>query len=176
MVRHVVPGDAEQIARLLHDFNLEFGEASPGAGVLAPRVREFVDSGAKSFLVGGVGLPEAPAEEAGRTGLAASGPIEGFAQVDFRPSVWFEDPVALLEELYVVPDRCGRGLGRELMDAVLELARGQGAATVEVVTGEDDTAARGLYESSGFRNRIEGEQNTRSLYCELELRTDGLPG
>jgi ribosomal protein S18 acetylase RimI-like enzyme len=49
------------------------------------------------------------------------------------------------------------------MDAVLALAREGGAGMVEVITGEDDTAARGLYESSGFRNRIEGEQNTRAL-------------
>jgi hypothetical protein len=55
------------------------------------------------------------------------------------------------------------------MDAVLDLACEQRAEMVEVITGEDDTAARGLYESSGFRNRIEGEQNTRSLYYELEL-------
>jgi hypothetical protein len=41
---------------------------------------------------------------------------------------------------------------------------------VEVVTGEDDTAARGLYESFGFRNEIEGEHNSRSLFYELELR------
>jgi ribosomal protein S18 acetylase RimI-like enzyme len=99
----------------------------------------------------------------------ASDPIEGFAQVEFRSSVWFEGPVALLEELYVVPRRRGNGLGRELMDAVLVLARERGAEMVEVITGEDDTAARGLYESAGFRNRIEGEQNTSALYYELEL-------
>jgi len=73
-------------------------------------------------------------------------------------------PVALLEELYVVPSRRGNGLGRELMDAVLRLARERGVEMVEVITGEDDTAARGLCESANFRNRIEGEQNMSALY------------
>ena len=153
MVRFAAPEDAGQIAGLLHEFNLEFGEASPGVGFLEPRVRAFVESGAKRFLVA----------------CGPAGEPDGFAQVEFRSSVWFEGPVALLEELYVVPDRRGNGLGRELMDAVLSLAREQGAEMVEVITGEDDTAARGLYESTGFRNRIEGEQNTSALYYELEL-------
>ncbi|MEA2391980.1 MAG: hypothetical protein QOK31_2089 [Solirubrobacteraceae bacterium] len=55
------------------------------------------------------------------------------------------------------------------MNAVLGLARERGAAGMEVVTGEDDTAARALYESSGFSNEIEGEQNARALFYELNF-------
>jgi hypothetical protein len=35
--------------------------------------------------------------------------------------------------------------------------------------GEDDTGARALYESLGFRNEVEGESNSRSLFYEREL-------
>jgi len=74
-----------------------------------------------------------------------------------------------LEELYVVPERRGQGIGRGLMDAALGLARERGAAGMEVVTGEDDTVARVLYESVGFSNEIEGMDNARSLFYELEF-------
>ena len=55
------------------------------------------------------------------------------------------------------------------MEAVLTLARERGTAGIEVVTGEDDAAARALYESVGFENAIEGEHNSRSLFYELEF-------
>lgn len=160
MVWEATAADARDLARMLHQFNLEFGEPSPGEAFLASRVEALIDDGSKSYLL-------ARSEE-GRTG-GTSGDPEGFAQVDFRPTVWSEGPVALLEELYVRPAKRGVGLGRELMDVVLGLSSERGAAMVEVVTGEDDKAARGLYESTGFRNRIEGEDQTGALYYELEL-------
>lgn len=68
-----------------------------------------------------------------------------------------------------MPGRRGEGIGRAIMNAVLGLARDRGAAGMEMVTGEDDTAARSLYESVGFVNEIEGEQNARALFYELNF-------
>jgi GNAT superfamily N-acetyltransferase len=118
--------------------------------VLEPRVRTFIAHGPKVFL------------------LAGDGP-DGFAQLDFHLSVWADGPICFLDELYVVPDRRGQGLGRELMEAMLGLAKARSAAGAEVVTGESDTAARALYEKFGFRNDIEGPQRDRSLFYELDL-------
>ena len=150
VVRPADHDDASLIARFLHDFNTEFSEPTPGPEVLARRVGAFIESGEMTYLLGGEGP-------------------DGFAQVSFRPSVWADEPVGCLEELYVVPARRGRGVGRAIMEAVLALARERGAAGMEVVTGEDDIAARGLYESVGFENEIEGEHNSRSLFYELHF-------
>jgi ribosomal protein S18 acetylase RimI-like enzyme len=135
---------------MLHDFNREFDEPTPAPAVLEPRVGAFIAADTKAYLVGG------------------DGP-DGFAQVTFIPTIWAEGPVAHLDELYVKPERRGQGLGRALMDGLLELARQRGAAGLEVVTGEDDVAARGLYESFGFANQIEGPDNARSLFYEREM-------
>jgi GNAT superfamily N-acetyltransferase len=135
---------------MLHDFNVEFGDPSPGPDVLEPRVRTFIEHGPKVFL------------------LAGEGP-HGFAQADFHVSVWADGPIAFLDELYVVPERRGKGLGRALMEAFLALARSRSAAGAEVVTGEGDRAARRLYESVGFSNLIEGEGKERALFYELDL-------
>jgi GNAT superfamily N-acetyltransferase len=150
MVRPARPDDAPLLARMLHDFNTEFADPSPGPEVLARRVLAFIESGAMVYLLGG------------------GGP-DGFAEVSFRPSVWADEPVGYLEELYVVPRRRGEGIGRALMNAVIDLARERGAAGLEVVTGETDTAARALYESVGFANEIEGPEKARALFYELEL-------
>ena len=149
-VRQATPTDAPLLARMLHDFNTEFEDPSPGVDVLSERVAEFIGDGVKTYLLGGEGP-------------------DGFAQVDFIRSIWSEGPVAHLDELYVVPAMRGQGIGKALMAAMLELARELGAAGAEVVTGEDDTEARGLYESFGFLNEIEGPQASRSLFYELNF-------
>lgn len=150
MVRPAIQEDALLLARMLDDFNTEFSDPTPGPAILERRVRAFIENGRMIFLLGGPGP-------------------DGFAQISFRPTIWADEPICYLEELYVVPDRRGEGIGRAIMNAVLDLAREREAAGMELVTGEDDTAARALYESLGFANEIEGDANSRSLFYELDL-------
>lgn len=149
-VRSAQAADAAEVARLLHDFNSEFGDPSPGVAALAERAAELL-----------------AADEIGV--LLAGEPAVGIAQLVFRPSVWTRTPDALLEELYVAPARRGEGIGRALLEAALEAARRRGATRIELNTGEADEAAIGLYESAGFCNR-EGDANgPRMLYYERDL-------
>jgi hypothetical protein len=64
------PDDADVIARLLHDFNTEFDTPSPGAAVLAPRLRVLL-AGPSSFSI------------------LAGEPAVAVALVTLRPNVWF---------------------------------------------------------------------------------------
>jgi ribosomal protein S18 acetylase RimI-like enzyme len=87
----------------------------------------------------------------------------------FRPAIWTSELECYLAELYVVPDRRGRGLGRALMNAAIDTARAEGATYMDLGTSEDDVAARALYESLGFSNR-EGKPNGPvNFYYEREL-------
>lgn len=149
-VRFATIGDAPVLARMLHDFNLEFGDPSPGTEVIERRVAAFIENGRMTYL------------------LAGEGP-DGFAQISFKPSVWADTPIGYIDELYVVPELRRRGIGRGLMDGIFKEARRRNASGMEVVTGEDDYGARALYEKYGFRNEIEGVNNTRSLFYELDF-------
>ncbi len=133
-VRMAEPADAETVGRLLHDFNSEFGDRTPGPAKLAARVRELLAANEITVLLvdGGV------------------------AVAYFRPSLWTQALECYLAELYVVPARRGQGLGRALLDAATELARETGADYMCLATAEDDVAARSLYESSGFSNSDDG--------------------
>src|SRR5918992_5365878 len=97
-VRRGEVADAEAIGRLLHDFNSEFDESTPGPRRLAERVRQLITEGEITVL------------------LAGAGP-DGVAVLRFRPSIWTQALESYLAELYVVPDRRGQGLGRALMEA-----------------------------------------------------------
>jgi ribosomal protein S18 acetylase RimI-like enzyme len=150
MVRRADASDAEAVARLLHDFNEEFDEATPGPEALAERVRVLLDHGDTVILVGG------------------DGP-DGLAVLRFRPAIWTDAPECYLAELYVVPSRRGQGLGRAIMEAAIEAARAEGATYMDLGTAEDDTAARALYESLGFGNRGGKPDGPVNYFYEREL-------
>jgi ribosomal protein S18 acetylase RimI-like enzyme len=149
-VRVAGPEDAEAIGRLLHDFNEEYEDVTPGPAVIAERVAALMRSGDTAVL------------------LVGDGP-DGLALLRFRPSLWIERLECYLAELYVVPDLRGQGRGRALMDAALAFARERGAGYMELNTGEDDLAARALYERLGFSNREGKPDGASQLYYELEL-------
>jgi ribosomal protein S18 acetylase RimI-like enzyme len=149
-VRRAGVADAQAIGRLLHDFNTEYDDFTPGPEALARRIGELLEAGEITVL------------------LAGDGP-EGLALLRFRPSLWSETLDCYLEELYVVPDRRGQGLGRALMEAALDAARSAGAAHIDLGTAETDTVARALYESLGFSNREGKPDGPLNFFYEREL-------
>jgi len=149
-VRRAREDDLALIGRLLHDFNTEYRDETPGPGAIAERVGQLMASGDTIVLLGG-------AEPC------------GLAVLRFRPSIWTAGLECYLAELYVAPGRRGRGLGRALMENALALARAEGADYMELGTEEDDTAARSLYESLGFTNR-DRPDGPVSYFYELDLR------
>jgi ribosomal protein S18 acetylase RimI-like enzyme len=100
--------------------------------------------------------------------LGGDGP-DRFAELRFRPSLYTGALDAYLEELYVVPERRGHGLGRALLEAAMQHARERGAAHIDLGTSEDDVAARALYENAGFTNREGGPDGPSMLYYERDL-------
>jgi ribosomal protein S18 acetylase RimI-like enzyme len=142
--------DAESIGRLLHDFNEEFGDFTPGPEKLGERVRHLLAEDQITVL------------------LAGSGP-DGLAVLRFRPAIFTEALECYLAELYVVPGRRGRGAGRALMEAAIEFARRKGADHMDLGTSEDDVAARALYERLGFSNREGKPGGPLNFFYEREL-------
>jgi len=149
-VRRATAEDAPAIARLLHDFNLEFLEPTPGPQALTNHSRRLLEAGEVDVL------------------LAGAKP-DGLALLRFRPSVWTGQPEAHLQELYVVPSLRGRGIGRALLEASIALSRERGATNIDLNTGETDVAARGLYESAGFSNREGSPDGPSMLFYEREI-------
>lgn len=149
-VRQATVDDAAEIARLLRDFNLEFAEPTPEVEVLTETVRRLLESGEITVL------------------LAGDGP-DGFSLFRFRPGLWSAGLETYLQELYVVPDLRGGGIGRALLERTIDLARERGADGIDLNTGETDTAARGLYESMGFTNKEGGPDGPAMLFYEREI-------
>ena len=146
------PDDAAIVARMLHDFNEEFGTPTPGVEFLIERLPSLLTSNQATVVLG----------------LVEDEPL-GVAVLRFWPSLWSSGVVAYLEELYVVPDRRDQGIGGAIMAAAMDLARDRQADEMYIGVDEPDVDARRFYERLGFRNHDADDPSARMFFYEREL-------
>jgi ribosomal protein S18 acetylase RimI-like enzyme len=148
-----VAGEAElpAAARLLVDFNAEYGDPAPPPDRLAAHLAALVAGGDTAVLLTGR-------------------PPVGVAVVRVRTQTWVPEPECYLAELYVAPGHRGRGLGRGLLTEVVAYARRRGATYLDLNTTLDDVAACRLYESIGMDcHEGRGPEHPLAVYYELDL-------
>ncbi len=148
-VRLATPDDADVLAQLLHDFNTEFDTPSPGPDVLAPRLADLLAASSTFAVLAGT-------------------PAVGLALVTVRPNVWYDGPVALLDELYVEPDRRNGGLGSAMLAEVVAQCHARGVELVEINVDEGDVDAQRFYVRHGF-SATEPDTGERAFYFFREL-------
>jgi len=73
--------------------------------------------------------------------------VIGFTHCLFRPSTWTETDYCYLEDLFVDPNIRGKGVGRALMEKVVEFAKQKESKRVYWTTQEFNKTARVLYDS-----------------------------
>jgi GNAT superfamily N-acetyltransferase len=142
--RPATPSDAETVARLLDAFNREFDAPSPGPEVLTTRLH--------SLLAGSDVIA-----------LLAGDPAVAVALLTLRPNVWYDGPIVLVDELYVVPEARGCGVGSALLVAVESLTRDRGGELIEIAVDGADADAHRFYERHGYA-ATEAGQDQPSFY------------
>jgi GNAT superfamily N-acetyltransferase len=144
-VRRATTADAGLVAEMLDAFNREFDTPTPGPEVLAARLRH--------LLAGDDVLA-----------LLTGEPAAGLAVLSFRSSVWYDGPVATLDELYVRPPLRSRRYGHALLEAACRTVRDRGGETLEINVDGEDTDARRFYEAHGFSNTEPGAPEPMFYY------------
>ncbi|CEJ89058.1 GCN5-related N-acetyltransferase [Hyphomicrobium sp. GJ21] len=79
----------------------------------------------------------------------ANGRALGIANLVFHRSTWARDWYCYLEDLFVVPDARGKGIGRALIEAVYAEADRRGASRTYWATQAKNATARALYDRLG---------------------------
>ena len=145
-VRKAVVDDASEVAEILHAFNTEFDTPTPEPAVLATRLRTLLASSTTfALLAGDPGDDSSSGSDGSPTKTAV-----GLALVTLRPSVWYEGPIAILDELYVVPHLRGHGVGTALMDELVAIANAINIGSIEINVDESDVDALRFYVRHGY--------------------------
>jgi ribosomal protein S18 acetylase RimI-like enzyme len=86
--------------------------------------------------------------------------VIGFAVISFSWTLEHGGKSAWLDELYVLPEYRGRGVGSMLVGKVIEAAKKEGCKAIDLEVEEDHRRAERLYERKGF------ERLTRSRWAK----------
>ncbi len=148
-VRRATVADADDVARLLFDFNTEFDTPTPEPAVLGARLIGLLGSDSTFAVIAGT-------------------PPFALALVTLRPNVWYGGRVALLDEMYVRSDLRSQGIGTAVMAEMLSIARSEGADLIEINVDEGDVDAQRFYERQGYSS-TEPTTNERAFYFFREL-------
>jgi len=111
--------DAATVAALLDAFHRECNVSTPGIAALADRLAR---------LLGGDDV----------VAVLTEGVPVGVGLLTLRPNVWHDGPVALLDELYVVPHLRGHGIGSALLTAAEKMTCDRGGQLLEINVDGDD--------------------------------------
>ncbi|HEV2067357.1 MAG TPA: GNAT family N-acetyltransferase [Thermomicrobiales bacterium] len=77
----------------------------------------------------------------------SDGEVTGFANVVIHPFTWSERPACLLHDLFVRPDIRGGGVGRALIQDLIDRGKTAGWDRIYWLTREDNATARRLYDT-----------------------------
>lgn len=100
---------------------------------------------------------------ASRAAILAGEPDSAVTLLSYRPNVWFDGEVALLDELYVVPGHRGQGIGTAIIGLLLRDAAARGVGLLEVNVEEGDVDAQRFYARHGF-HMTEPGSDERTFY------------
>jgi GNAT superfamily N-acetyltransferase len=76
--------------------------------------------------------------------------VVGMVSLLFSISTALGGRVAILEDMVVLPDKRGLGIGSALLTAAISTARDSGCQRITLLTDSDNAIARGFYEKHGF--------------------------
>ncbi len=81
-----------------------------------------------------------------------AGKVDGMVNLLFTVSTALGGPVALLEDLVVVPAQRNRGLGSQLIETAIELAKLKGCRRITLLTDHNNHSAQRFYARFGFKS------------------------
>jgi GNAT superfamily N-acetyltransferase len=105
-----------------------------------------------------------PSDQGLLLGAWSEGRLVGFATLYWFHSSTKAADTVLMNDLFVVDDVRGRGIGRALIEASAEVTRARGAAHLEWFTAPDNHTAQRLYDA------IPGAERSPWLAYEVDPR------
>lgn len=142
-------GEAPAVAELQANFDAEFNSPCPAVEKLAERFHRII-AGSHGFVV--------------LTGERAA-PV-GHALVTLRPTIYYDGPLGVLDELYIQAPHRSHGYGTLLLQKAVAEVQSRGGSEIHINVDEQDHGARRFYERHGFTNIQPGEDFRMLCYLK----------
>jgi GNAT superfamily N-acetyltransferase len=164
--RLATQADAPGVLSLLEEIMEHHAVAPPGRERLAPIVSRIIAAPDHCFLLAdSYESGPAPEDRATAPGQAPSGAaprIVGMCALVFSISTWSAASVCELQDVIVTEEHRRADLGRGLVAAAEEIARGRGCARLFLLAESWNFAAHAFYRSLGLQEKT-------CLYFERDL-------
>lgn len=95
--------------------------------------------------------------------VRVEGEIAGYIALCFSYSIEFAGKDAFVDEFFIEERHRGRGLGRRVLERIVEEARALGVQALHLEVARTNQRARALYESLGFALRDQFHLMSRRL-------------
>jgi ribosomal protein S18 acetylase RimI-like enzyme len=135
VIRQAFPLDEPLVFRMAEAFHREDGHP------LAPTGPEAIRSLLKGSPLGAIYL------------LEEEGAALGYFALCFTMSLEFGGLVVILDDLYVLPEARGRGIGSQVLAKVEAVAAGRAAVQIFLEVEKANERAFGFYQRNGWRRR-----------------------
>ena len=133
VIAAVHAGDYDDVLPLITDYQRFYGVAAPDDARNRTFFTRFLEDGGAGCILG--------ARRHGR--------LVGYACLYYTMSSVEAEDIVVMNDLYVVPDARGGGVGRRLIEATTEVARSRGVGRLRWSTALDNRRAQRLYERMG---------------------------
>jgi len=142
-IRPLTKGDLEDLMPLIRDF-WNFLD-----GLHEARGKEFDSERAKGILADTM-------DWQGHSiyGCYKDGLLVGFADFWILPDFFHGGNILNIQNLYVIPDLRGRGVGTAMMDRIIEIARKEHVTDIHVEVLEENTMAQDFYVKMGLGEKM----------------------
>ena len=148
--------DTEDLQRLVAGFREVLGRRLPNDENVRGSLKKLLASGdAEFFLV-----------------VDDTSKAVGYIQQRYRYSLWLTGLEAILEDLYVSPDKRRQGMGTYLVQFAIESAIEKGCKVIKLDTNESNRTAIDLYRKLGFSSGSSRFSDSRQLLLEKDLESD----
>ena len=137
LIREATKSDLPTIGKLLEDLTDAMDDTQGiDIGIAIKTCEYLLDDASSYFLV-----------------AAMEGTPVGFINFTIRQTILHRSSSALIDELVVVEEYQGKGVGKQLVLAALEKCKQLGCCEVEVSTEKTNLKAREFYKKCGFEER-----------------------
>ena len=151
-IRLAAESELDAVAPLFIEFAQLFGPYEKTVEQVVRLLRKVVSDGGEFLIV-----------------VLSDGRAVGFLQQRYRYSAWEDACTAYIEDVFVLEEFQGAGIGRGLTERALERATERGCKSTSVYTSSGNRPAIALYEGLGFKSATSRYPESPSHYYSKEL-------